>query len=231
VLCWIQNSHGAKRGEGSTQNYLFHFKQRPPVYTRSLADGTAIPNNFGGSRNKAISCRSLHHASLKRCRRIAETIEISRFRQLKSHRDRRPISGGVFLRPLMILFVLGKKRLEAVVHLCQFPENRKKLNRDYEQQELDHHFLASRGKKRVTSESYITSTGSFFFNSCHVFTISVQRSRLSLVRSSKRVSCVSCRSDFSPVIQVLGRFAIIPVRVPLQRNIARVGREARRDID
>jgi hypothetical protein len=40
----------------------------------------------------------------------------------------------------MILFVLGKKRLEAVVHLSQFPENRKKLNCDYEQQELDNHF-------------------------------------------------------------------------------------------
>jgi hypothetical protein len=50
------------------------------------------------------------------------------------------MSCGVFLRPLMILFVLGKKRLEAVVHLSQFPENRKKLNCDYEQQELDNHF-------------------------------------------------------------------------------------------
>jgi hypothetical protein len=57
------------------------------------------------------------------------------------------MSCGVFLRPLMILFVLGKKRLEAVVHFSQFPENRKKLNCDYEQQELDNHFLASRGKK------------------------------------------------------------------------------------
>jgi len=68
----------------------------------------------------------------------------------------------------MILFVLGKKRLEAVVHLSQFPENRKKLNCDYEQQELDNHFLASGGKKWVASESHITSAESFFFNSCHV---------------------------------------------------------------
>jgi hypothetical protein len=66
---------------------------------------------------------------------------------LEPHRDRRPMSCGVFLRPLMFLFVLGKKRLEAVVHLSQFPENRKKFNCDYEQQELDNHFLASRGKK------------------------------------------------------------------------------------
>ena len=40
----------------------------------------------------------------------------------------------------MILFLGGKKRLEAVVNLSQFPENRKKQNRDYEQQELDNHF-------------------------------------------------------------------------------------------
>jgi hypothetical protein len=57
------------------------------------------------------------------------------------------MSGGVFLRPLMILFVSGKKRLEAVVHLSQFPENRKKLNRDYEQQELGNHFWPLGGKK------------------------------------------------------------------------------------
>jgi hypothetical protein len=47
----------------------------------------------------------------------------------------------------MILFVLGKKRLEAVANLSQFPENRKKLNCDYEQQKLGNHFLASSGKK------------------------------------------------------------------------------------
>jgi hypothetical protein len=46
------------------------------------------------------------------------------------HRDRRPMSCGVFLRPLMILFVLDKKPLEAFVHLSQLPENRKKLNCD-----------------------------------------------------------------------------------------------------
>jgi hypothetical protein len=51
------------------------------------------------------------------------------------------------LRPFMILFFLGKKRLEAVVNLSQFPENRNKQNCDYEQQELDSHFLAFRGKK------------------------------------------------------------------------------------
>jgi hypothetical protein len=61
--------------------------------------------------------------------------------------DRRLMSCGVFPRPLMILFVLGKKRLEAVANLSQFPENRKKLNCDYEQQKLGNHFLASSGKK------------------------------------------------------------------------------------
>jgi hypothetical protein len=44
----------------------------------------------------------------------------------------------------MILFCLGKKRLEAAVNLSQFPENRKKQNCDHEQQELDSHFLAFR---------------------------------------------------------------------------------------
>ena len=62
-------------------------------------------------------------------------------------RDRRLMSCGIFPRPLMILFVLGKKRLEAVANLSQFPENRKKLNCDYEQQKLGNHFLASSGKK------------------------------------------------------------------------------------
>jgi hypothetical protein len=57
------------------------------------------------------------------------------------------MSCGVFLRPLMILFVSGKKRLEVVVHLSQFPENRKKLNCDYEQQELGNHFWPLGGKK------------------------------------------------------------------------------------
>jgi hypothetical protein len=57
------------------------------------------------------------------------------------------MSCGVLLRPFMILFFLGKKRLEAVVNLSQFPENRNKQNCDYEQQELDSHFLAFRGKK------------------------------------------------------------------------------------
>jgi hypothetical protein len=66
---------------------------------------------------------------------------------VEPHRDRRLMSCGVFLRPLMILFVLGKKRLEAVVHLSQFPENRQKLNCNYEQQELGNHFLASRGQE------------------------------------------------------------------------------------
>jgi hypothetical protein len=57
------------------------------------------------------------------------------------------MSCGVLLRPFMILFFLGKKHLEAVVNLSQFPENRNKQNCDYEQQELDSHFLAFRGKK------------------------------------------------------------------------------------
>jgi hypothetical protein len=56
-------------------------------------------------------------------------------------------SCGVSLRPAMILFVGGKKGLEAVVNLSQFPENRNQQNCDYEQQELDNHFLAFRGKK------------------------------------------------------------------------------------
>jgi hypothetical protein len=47
----------------------------------------------------------------------------------------------------MILFVLGKKRREAVVDLSQFPKNRNKQNCDYEQQELDNHFLVFSGKK------------------------------------------------------------------------------------
>jgi hypothetical protein len=50
------------------------------------------------------------------------------------------MSRGVLLRPVMILFLGGKKRLEAVVNLSQLPENRNKQNRDYEQQELDNHF-------------------------------------------------------------------------------------------
>jgi Flp pilus assembly pilin Flp len=116
----------------------------------------------------------------------------------------------VFLRPLSTLFVLGKKHLEAVVHLSQFPENRKKLDCDYEQQELDNHFLASRGQEMSYVREPHYQHGVIFFQLLSCVTISVQRSRLSLVRSSKRVSCVSCRSDFSPVIQLLGRFAIIP---------------------
>jgi hypothetical protein len=57
------------------------------------------------------------------------------------------MSRGVLLRPVVILFSWGKKRLEAVVNLSQFPENRNKQNCDYEQQEFDNHFLAFRGKK------------------------------------------------------------------------------------
>jgi hypothetical protein len=57
------------------------------------------------------------------------------------------MSCGVSLRPVMILFVGGKKGLETVVNLSQFPENRNQQNRDYEQQKLDNHFLAFRGKK------------------------------------------------------------------------------------
>jgi hypothetical protein len=38
------------------------------------------------------------------------------------------MSCGVFLRPVMILFCLCKQRLEAVVNLSQFPENRNKQN-------------------------------------------------------------------------------------------------------
>jgi hypothetical protein len=57
------------------------------------------------------------------------------------------MSGGVLLRPVTILFVLGKKCFEAVVNLSQFPENRNQQNCDHEQQELDNHFLACKGKK------------------------------------------------------------------------------------
>jgi hypothetical protein len=60
------------------------------------------------------------------------------------------MSCGVFLRPVMILFCLRKKRLEASVNLSQFPENRKKQNCDHEQQELDSHFLAFTGKELQT---------------------------------------------------------------------------------
>jgi hypothetical protein len=112
----------------------------------------------------------------------------------------------------MILFVLGKKRLEAVVNLSQFPENRKKLNSDYEEQEMDNHFFASRGQEMSYVREPHYQHGVIFFQLLSCVTISVQRSRLSLVRSSKRVSCVSCRSDFSPLIQLLGRFAILGSR-------------------
>jgi hypothetical protein len=57
------------------------------------------------------------------------------------------MSGGVLLRPVTILFVLGKKCLEAVVNLSQFPENRNQQNCHHEQQELDNQFLACKGKK------------------------------------------------------------------------------------
>jgi hypothetical protein len=60
------------------------------------------------------------------------------------------MSCGVFLRPFIILFVFGKNRLEAVVNLSQFPENRNKQNCDYKQQELGNHFLAFGGKKLET---------------------------------------------------------------------------------
>jgi hypothetical protein len=60
------------------------------------------------------------------------------------------MSCGVFLHPVMILFCLRKKRLEAGVNLSQFPENRKKQNCDHEQQELDNHVLAFRGKELET---------------------------------------------------------------------------------
>jgi hypothetical protein len=49
------------------------------------------------------------------------------------------MSCGVFLRPVMVRFPLGKKSPEALVNLSQFPENRNKQNCDYEQQELDSH--------------------------------------------------------------------------------------------
>jgi hypothetical protein len=42
------------------------------------------------------------------------------------------MSCGVSLRPVMILFVGGKKGLETVVNLSQFPENRNQQNCDYE---------------------------------------------------------------------------------------------------
>jgi hypothetical protein len=57
------------------------------------------------------------------------------------------MSCGLFLRPVMILFCLRKKRLEPVVNLGQFPENRKKQNCHHEQQELDHHFFGLQGQR------------------------------------------------------------------------------------
>jgi hypothetical protein len=56
------------------------------------------------------------------------------------------MSCGALLRPVIILFTLGKKRLEAVVNLGQFPKNRNKQNCDYEQQELGSHLVAFRDK-------------------------------------------------------------------------------------
>jgi hypothetical protein len=69
------------------------------------------------------------------------------------------MSRGVFLRPVMILFCLRKKRLEAVINLSQFPENRNKQNCDHEQQELESHFLAFRGKELETCR-HSTTRGS-----------------------------------------------------------------------
>jgi hypothetical protein len=63
----------------------------------------------------------------------------------------------------MILFILGKKRLEAVVHLGHFPENRKKLNCDHEQQELDNHFSASRGQEMRYAREPHYQHGVIFF--------------------------------------------------------------------
>jgi hypothetical protein len=57
------------------------------------------------------------------------------------------MSRGVSLHPIMILLFWGKKGLEALVNFSQFPENRNQQNCDYEQQELDNHFLAFSGKK------------------------------------------------------------------------------------
>ena len=55
-------------------------------------------------------------------------------------------SGSTFLRPFIILFCLGKKRLEAMVNLAKFPENRNQQNRDDEQKELGSHLLAFRAR-------------------------------------------------------------------------------------
>jgi hypothetical protein len=41
---------------------------------------------------------------------------------------------------------LGKKRLEAIVNLSQFPENRNQQNRDYEKKKLGNHLLAFRAR-------------------------------------------------------------------------------------
>jgi hypothetical protein len=92
---------------------------------------------------------------------------------VEPHRDRRPMSCCVFLRPLSTLFVLGKKHLEAVVHLSQFPENRQKLDCDYEQQELDNHFLASRGQEMSYVREPHYQHGVIFFQLLSCVTISV----------------------------------------------------------
>jgi hypothetical protein len=70
-------------------------------------------------------------------------VKVGRFvpRQSLSPRTvRRAMSGGAFLRPLVILFALGQEQLEAVVHLRQFPENRQQLDCDYEEQQWNNHF-------------------------------------------------------------------------------------------
>jgi hypothetical protein len=45
---------------------------------------------------------------------------------------------------------LGKKRLEAIVNLGQFPENRNQQNRDHEQKELGNHLFSLQGEKLET---------------------------------------------------------------------------------
>lgn len=61
-----------------------------------------------------------------------------------SHRKRLPsVRSSNFLRPFVALFFFTKERLlEQTINLAQYPEDRNKKNRDYEQQELNGHSIS-----------------------------------------------------------------------------------------
>jgi hypothetical protein len=53
----------------------------------------------------------------------------------------------------------GRGIFEAAIDLAQFPEDRNKENRNYEQQELDAHLLAFSSQETVNSQSRNSTTG------------------------------------------------------------------------